>query len=169
MCTLVLPIKPHLKKYILRKLQCEGEIVDLSFRDIIGFGIQVSGQLIKKSETYMSKDHDEVDKFVAELSGSSVDLKLKSYHGKYCGSYLNNDKIFYINKYLDWIFRLELFTFINTQMLYYPHIVITTAIDDFLALYCINEDDLPRQTAFKVYQRFKERYSYIGAKSKKSA
>lgn len=156
-----LPIKPYLKKYLVKRLKSSGDIIELTFTDQIGFGIFVCSTLQKKNAYYHLSDVNAIDNFYDEIGTSSIRIGLNGYHLKYAGMTINREKIYYINKWLEKIFRMELMTCINTQLRFYPHVVITVAIDDFLALYGIEEEDLARGTVYKFYHRSKKEYTYL--------
>jgi hypothetical protein len=157
---LILPIRPHLKKYLLRKLNSD-ENVSVGLNDPIGFGLFVSSHLIKKRNYFMNFHKDQVNQFVTSLSDSIIKLNLKPFHSNHIGMFIDNENVFYINKFINASFTNELFCFIETQKLFYPHINISYAIDDFIGIFSITEDDIPKETLLRNYNRKKEKYSYL--------
>jgi len=155
-----LPLKPYLHKFLHKKLNIKNNEIDISYTDPIAFGILVSYALSKKRSFVLNNNPEEVGNFIDKCT-SSVNLNLKSYHINKTGFILTEDAIFYINKYLDKLFRNEIFVFINSQIMYYPHLVITVAIDDFFSIFSINESDLSKQTICKIYQREKRSRAYL--------
>ncbi len=159
--TVQLPLKPYLHKFLCKKLNCQNNEIDLSFSDPIAFGLVVSQYMNRKRSYNVFRKEENIDKFIETKCTSTITLNLKNYHYHDTGFNISSDAVFYINKYLDRMFRNEVFIFINAQTLYYPHIVITYAMDDFFSVYSITENDLSKQTFCKIYQRYKREYSYL--------
>ena len=156
-----IPLKPYLKKYLEKKLGIKNETIVISFNDIMGFGMYVTESLSKKRKYYYFRSNSQfIPRFCSNIeSDSRLRVGLKYYHTAYSGPMLSEEKIYYINKFVEKQFRQELFTCIQTQTRFYPNIVISIAIDDFLSLYGISDDDIQRETMYRLYHRHKRKYS----------
>ena len=128
--------------------------------DPIGFGLFVVNSLSHKYEYYDCFNKDTIDASVAAMD-KTITLNLGSLYKKYYGEFLTNEKIFYINKYLHRLFINELYCFIQTQSMYYPHVVITFAINDFFSIFKLSEDDIYKDSIIRDYRRKKQEYSYL--------
>jgi hypothetical protein len=148
-----LPIKPHLKKYLCAKLKSSSDKIVISTKDRTNFSLYVNECLQRKRNYYYNYNTKEIDKFVESLNGSKVTLLLNTISSEKGGIFLNNEKIFYINQFLNNNFLSEMFCFIETQKKFYPRVVVVYAIDDFLSQYDVNEDDIPRESLVRTYNR----------------
>jgi len=155
--TVQIPTKTYLKKYIQWKLKTDTDVIPVSFTDQIGFGNFVVDKLSHKRNFYLSRNKEGVDKYVSTLSDSIV-LDFRLYHMDN-GCLIHPEQIYYINKFIHRQMVNELFCFINTQIRFYPYIVITVAIDEFFSTIGITEDDYPKENYKKLYQRNKTKYT----------
>jgi hypothetical protein len=157
---LELPIRSHLQKYLVKKLNMTSDVVDVSLVDPLSFGLFVRSELVHKKIYYTCGHEKEVDDMVSKCT-EKVYLNIGSFHKREFGTYFTNEKIFYINKFLHNHFINELFCFIQTQNMFYPRIVVSYAIDDFYSIFGISENELPKDTIIRCFKRKKDQYSYL--------
>lgn len=163
MFTATLPLKPYLKKYLIRKCKItQGKLVitPAMKNDQIGFSLYIIELLNKKRNYYMAHNKEDVTKFIASLT-DSIEISLDQRYATECGMFIHPEKVFYINSFIEKAFRNEMFGVINGNCMYNPNLVIKNIIYDFCGIYDITEDDLSIDTIYKVYQRYKDIYSYI--------
>lgn len=161
MSNIKIPIKPHLRKYVLRKLNTQS-VVKVSTTDKLGLGIFILQNLIKKKEHFISNISSEDVAFVSSIpTRSFIEFEIGAKYSKEKGVFIENSAIYNINKYIDKFFLNEMFTFVNSLILFDPNIVALYAIDDFISIYDISDDDILLESLYMTYRRHKEKYSYI--------
>lgn len=163
MCEFDLPIKPHLRKYLFKRLNIEsGSTIPISFTDKLGFGYFITAYLTNKRSFNYWQYKSKIENYTKDTARFEiVTIKLKHHHVKENDVNITLEGIYFTNKWLENIFRLELFTFIHTQFLFYPRIDVNYAIGDFLSIYDITENELSRETVYRSWSRYKKDYSYI--------
>ncbi len=158
---LKIPIKLHLKKYILRKFQSKEDIIPLSTDDPIGLGIIILNIICKKTIYLLNFNEPDLKSFIQHLDWNyTLNLLIGPRYRERSGLFINEDKIFYINKFIEKQFKNELCIFIHANYLYNPKFVVEYGIDDFISHYGINEDDIIKESLIKFYHRNKNTYSY---------
>lgn len=162
--TITIPIKTHLKKYISRRLQCSDNGLLLSTTDILGFGIYVIDTFTKKRNYYIN-DSSTVKETVNTIAkyGSTLNLQIRNTYACRSGIFINDEKIFFINKFIDRQFRNDLYTFIASNLLYNPDFVIEYGVKDFLSNFGITCNDIDQDTIMRNYRRVKNSYLFVSA------
>jgi len=155
-----LPLKSHLKKYLIRKLSLTDNEFKLSTNDNIGFGLYLTELLSKKRNYYINGNYKNIDCYLQTLN-EKLSVYIKPMYLKKTGIFLNNEKVYYINKFIDKQFRNELSIFIQSNKLFTPDFVIEVGIDNFLSIYKINETDINETTLIRDYFRNKNKFSYV--------
>lgn len=157
-----IPVKPYLKKFIIRKLKITNDIIPITTTDILGFGIYIMNTLTRKTNYYVNTSPVKIGKFLNSLDKDcTINLELSGAVMNSCGYIITEEKIFYINKFIEKHFRNELCIFLFSASLYNARFVVEYGMKDFLGHYNIPEDALNKSTMIKFYQRNKNVYSYI--------
>ena len=164
MTKIELPIKPYLKKYLVKKI---GDPVNVSFTDSIGFGLFTVNSLQNKREFYLMQNDEYMGKFTENIT-DSITLIINNRFSLNCGLFLNDEKVYYINKWLQKQFVNEMFANINSLSMYMPNgmLTMTHVIDNFCSVFGINEDDVAKDTILQLYKRHRKKYFYIQEKVK---
>lgn len=162
MCTIAVPVKPYMVKYLRKKLKLVDNNIILSNCDSIGFGIVISSLLVNKKQYDKITDSKQVDDFFKKFNIlSEINIKLNRRQYERCGRFINKEHAYLINEFIDKSFRNEMMTFIFSQKALSPKIVITYALDDFTSMFDITEYDIKKETLLKNYNRHKLNYSYL--------
>jgi hypothetical protein len=157
-----IPVKPHLKKYLLRKLRATNDTITISSKDPICFGISILNILQKKNSYLLNFKKKQLDKFINSIDKNCfIIIDIGENYCNRSGLFIDDDKIFYINKFIEKQFRNEMFVFVNSNYIYNPKFVIEYGLEDFLSFFSITEDEYQKETLVKFYHRNKIQYSYI--------
>ena len=158
--TLELPLKPHLYKYLVKKLKLTSDVVDVSLVDIISFGSFVVNSLDHKRKFYTCCNKRMIDSSMSKCT-KTIKINLGPLYQNFYGEFFTDEKVFYINRFLHRCFLNDLYTHIIIQKRFYPHIVVTIAVDDFFLLCRINEDEFSKNSIIRDFQRKEDEYSYL--------
>lgn len=157
-----IPVKPHLKKYLLRKLRSNCNIITVSSNDPICFGISILNILQKKNSYLLNLNKKKLDRFIGSIDHNCcITIDVGDNYCHRSGLFIDDDKIFYINKFIEKQFRNEMFVFVNSNYIYNPRFVVEYGLEDFLSFFDITEDEYKKETMVKCYHRNKSQYSYI--------
>ena len=162
MTTVQIPIKPHLRKYVLRKLEVQEPIIRVSTTDKLGLGLFVMGNLCKKIEYELDCMENKTIKVLSTIPQSSdINFELGNEYARIYGAYIMASRIYSINKFIENYFINEMFAFVHSLILHDPTSVVKFALDDFISIYDINDNDIQFDSLYKTFQRYKDEYSYI--------
>jgi len=118
--------------------------------------------LCNKRDYQKHKSNKDEALFVETIPlNSQITLQVSARYVFRSGDHIKPGKVFLINKYLDKFFLNEMFTFINSLILHDPAIVVLYALDDFLSIYNITDDDILKESLYKTFIRHQDQYSYI--------
>jgi len=135
--TTSIPIKPHLKKYLIKRFGINKDYINVNKRSMIG-------QLIIKSFAERKNKPKKNDKFTDKITivfDHKYDLTLSA------------GNVFDFNRIIDEIYRSELGMFIGLNYLFNEYPERKQAILNFNDKFNINEDDIPLDTLIKYIQR----------------
>ncbi|MEI7597269.1 MAG: hypothetical protein WCK02_16085 [Bacteroidota bacterium] len=157
-----IPIKPHLRKYIARKLDAPNFLVKVSTTDRIGLGLFIMRSLCKK-QVYINPFIEPKEfKFLSSIpENSTLDFEVGHKYSELYGLFISQSRIYEINKFIDNFFTNEMFAFIQSLILHDPTIIVKYALDDFISIYDISDEDIQLESLCKTFSRYKDEYSYI--------
>jgi hypothetical protein len=164
--TIKIPLRPHLRNYITRKLRCNP---DGKFRlkiddptDSIAFYIFLASVLMKKA-VYLStgQRHISVRLYGEIPEDSYIYIELGPWYAENAGFFLDEKTVYLINKYLDRHFRHELFIYLHSNIMYNPSFVVAYGIEDFFDIYNICDDHISKDAITRYWNRYKKHYSYV--------
>lgn len=161
--TIQIPIKPYLKKYLLRKLKAKEDSIVISTNDTIGFGICVINTISKKRDYLLNPNIKNIESFINKINIDNTFINLSICEG-YCktsGYFIKDDKVFYINKFIEKQFRNDLMMFLLAPYFYNPKFIIEYGLEDFLSIYSISEDEIKKESLVRYFRRENKKYSFI--------
>jgi len=99
MTDISLPVKPHLRKYLVKKLNLKDQSIKISTLDRIGFGMFVIETLCHKREYKKGLLNQEETRFVETIPCTSqITLQIGTRYTERCGQHIRDSKVFMINK-----------------------------------------------------------------------
>lgn len=137
--TIQIPVRSHIKKYLVQ--QCNGEPYRVKRSDLIGsFILNI---LSKVPSDYIPVNN----------SGESFTCIIGHKHSENEGLYIrpDNEKLF--DKFVDLLFKKELFTHLSINNRHQIDI-----ISDFMEIFDINNDDIDFDSMRRAYHRYRLKF-----------
>lgn len=160
-----IPLKSYLKKYITKRLSIKDNEFELNMNDSLAFGQYLIEIINKKRQYYLNSTNDEMLKFFNSLDKDIyLNVYIKPRYSQRCGVFLNDEKIFLINKFIDKQFRNEMLIFNYSNQLYSARFILKYGINDFLSIYGITENEISEETLTRHFYREKTEFVYVNSK-----
>ena len=137
MRTVKIPIKPHLKKFVLKTYDCENEIVKATKHNSLGIMIEMVLRL--KYEIHVTSVDKYTEVLEIELNQDCSNLEVRA------------KRIAYVNYILEKDFKATMFLFVQAQKL--QAIPALTGIKTFLKFYGIEEYEYGSDSAYRQWTR----------------
>lgn len=137
MCTVKIPVRPHLKKFALKYYGKDSEIITANKHTTLG--IAVESILRNRYEVSITKIDTYSDHLTLELNQDSSNLELRI------------RRLAYLNYILDKEFKKAMELFVIAQMMNF--IPALTAVKNFLKYYQITESEYGSDSAYRQWLR----------------
>ena len=157
-----IPIKPHLKKYLYFKLGTKKNIIQISTSDPINFGFAVLSLTLRKNEYLYYCDKKKFTNFINSLDRNCfITISIGPYYIQSAGLFFTDQKIFYLNKFIEKQFRNELYSNVNWSYVKDPKTVKEYDLEDLINFFNINEDEIKKESIVRDFHRNTQKYQYF--------
>ena len=142
-----IPIKPHLKKYLLYKFHSSTNEICLTTKNKLG--LSLINMFFERKDIYRK-----------DFSLAFTDTITVSFSGEFgnrFGFFISKQNIYYFNKALSDDFNDRLFDFLDTMTDEDDRFQINRGIERFCERFSITEEEIAHETLRKAYQRERKR------------
>ena len=137
MCTVKIPVRPHLKKFAVKYYDADNEIITANKHTTLG--IAVESILRNRYQVNTTKIEHYSDHLTLELNQDSSNLELRI------------RRLAYLNYILEKEFKKAMFIFVSAHVINF--IPALTAIKNFLKFYQIAESEYGSDSAYRQWLR----------------
>ena len=144
-----IPIKPYLKKFVLKRLP---EPYYSSNKEYLGVFLMKLLRDKHQQNIYDNWRDNYIGRLHVELPEHNVARK--------CAKNINGAVIVKFNSFLRDLFEEKMYEFIEQRIMYSnTKVLVSTAINDWIEIYDLTEDEIPYDSLRKKYMRRKQKYN----------